>query len=50
MKPYRDAAKTERRSDRANLDALKKDAEQQNPQLSSNPYSRWQQKQAIKRE
>ena len=50
MKPYRDAAKTERRSDRANLDALKKDAEQQNPQLSSNPYSRWQQKQAIKKE
>jgi hypothetical protein len=29
---------------------LKRNAEQQNPQLSSNPYSRWQQKQAIKKE
>jgi cell wall-associated NlpC family hydrolase len=50
MKPYRDAVKAENKADRANLDALEKDAAEQNPQFSSNPYSRWQQKRAIKKE
>jgi hypothetical protein len=37
MKPYRDAVKAENKADRANLDALEKDAAEQNPQFSSNP-------------
>jgi hypothetical protein len=32
------------------VQALRKEAEIQNPQLASNPYSRWQQKRAIKQE
>ena len=37
-------------NDSANLDALQKQAQQQSPELQSNPYSRWQQKRAIKKE
>jgi peptidoglycan DL-endopeptidase CwlO len=49
-KPYRDADRAEIQADRANLRALDKTAQYHNPELSSNPYSRWQQKQAIKKE
>ena len=50
LKPYRNAAHAEAAADKANLKALNKQAQRQNPQFSSNPYSRWQQKQAIKKE
>lgn len=50
LKPYRNADRAESRADSANLDALQKQAQQQNPELQSNPYSRWQQKRAIKKE
>ena len=36
--------------DRANLRALDKTAQHHDPELSSNPYSRWQQRRAIKKE
>jgi len=49
-KPYRNAARAEAKADKANVQALRKEAEMQNPQLASNPYSRWQQKRAIKQE
>ena len=50
LKPYRSADRAEARADSANLDALQKQAQQQNSELQSNPYSRWQQKRAIKKE
>lgn len=49
-KPYRTAARAEKRADRANVSALKKEFSHQNGGFSSNPYSRWQQKRAIKKE
>lgn len=48
LKPYRAAQRADSKLDKANLDALYKKAELENP--SSNPYSKWQQKQAIKRQ
>ena len=50
LKPYCSADRAEARADSANLDALQKQAQQQNSELQSNPYSRWQQKRAIKKE
>ena len=50
LKPYRKAAHAEAAADKANLKALNKQARYNNPQFSSNPYSRWQQKRAIKKE
>ena len=50
LKPYRDAAYAEKAADKANLKVLNKQAQRNNPQFSSNPYSRWQQKRAIKKE
>lgn len=50
LKPYREAAYAEKAADKANLKTLNKQAQQNNPQFSSNPYSRWQQKRAIKKE
>ena len=50
LKPYREAAQAEAAADKANLKALNKQAQRDNPQFSSNPYSRWQQKRAIKKE
>lgn len=50
LKPYRNAAHAEAAADKANLKALNKQAQRENPQFSSNPYSRWQQKRAIKKE
>ena len=49
-KPYRDADRAEVKADRANLRALDKTAQHHDPELSSNPYSRWQQRRAIKKE
>lgn len=49
-RPFREARRAEAASDKANLNALNQEAKMQNPELSSNPYSRWQQKQAIKKE
>ena len=37
LKPYRDAARAETAADKANLRALNKQAQRQNPQFSSNP-------------
>ena len=50
LQPYRNAAHAESAADKANLKALNKQAQRENPQFSSNPYSRWQQKRAIKKE
>lgn len=50
LKPYRNAARAESKADRANLRALSKESDRRNPQFSSNPYSRWQQRRAIKKE
>jgi len=50
LKPYRKAAHAEAAADKANLKALNKQARYNNPQFSSNPYSKWQQKRAIKKE
>ncbi|MBR2894424.1 MAG: C40 family peptidase, partial [Oscillospiraceae bacterium] len=50
LKPYRTAARAAHRADRANLRALDRYAQEQNPQFHTSPYSRWQQKRAIRRE
>ena len=50
LKPYRNAARAEARADKANLRALNKKFAAENPSFSTNPYSRWQQKRAIKKE
>ena len=50
LKPYRNADRPEAKADKANLKALNKTSDAQNPQFQSNPYSRWQQKRAIKKE
>ena len=50
LKPYRNADRAEAKADNANLKALNKTFDAQNPQFQSNPYSRWQQKRAIKKE
>ena len=47
-KPYRAAIRAEKKLERANLDALQKKAEIDSP--TSNPVSKWQQKQAIKKQ
>ena len=48
LKPYRAAIRAEKKLERANLDALQKKAEIDRP--TSNPVSKWQQKQAIKKQ
>ena len=48
-KPYARALKAERAADRANLRALYKEAELQNPEWGASPVSRFQQKRAIKK-
>ena len=50
LKPYRKAAQAEQKLEKANVNALYQKSLRENPQLSSNPISRWQQKQAIKKE
>ena len=48
LKPYRAAIRAEKKLERANLDAIQKKAEIDSP--TSNPVSKWQQKQAIKKQ
>ena len=48
LKPYRAVIRAEKKLERANLDALQKKAEIDSP--TSNPVSKWQQKQAIKKQ
>ena len=48
LKPYRAAIRAEKKLERANLDALQKKVEIDSP--TSNPVSKWQQKQAIKKQ
>ena len=48
LKLYRAAIRAEKKLERANLDALQKKAEIDSP--TSNPVSKWQQKQAIKKQ
>lgn len=48
LKPYRAARKAEVQTDKANLNALQKEVEQQSS--NTNAYSQWQQKKAIKKE
>ena len=50
LKPYRKAAQAEQKLEKANVNALYQKSLRENPQLASNPFSRWQQKQAIKKE
>lgn len=48
LKPYRAAIRAEKKLEPANIDALQKKAEIDRP--TSNPVSKWQQKQAIKKQ
>ena len=50
LKPYRKAAQAERQLEKANVNALYQKSLQENPQFASNSLSRWQQKQAIKKQ
>ncbi len=48
LQPYRAAARAEKQLDKAKIHALQKKAEVEHP--ASSPFSRWRQKQAIKRQ
>ena len=48
LKPYRAAIRAEKKLEQANIDALQKKAEIDSP--TSNPVSKWQQKQTIKKQ
>ena len=50
LNSYRKAAQAEQKLEKANVNALYQKSLRENPQLASNPISRWQQKQAIKKE
>ena len=50
LKPYRKAAQAERRLGKANVNALYQKSLRENPQLASNPISRRQQKQQVKKQ
>ena len=50
LKPYREAAKAEKAAFKANVNFQYHKALQENPQLTSNPFSRFIQKQKIKRQ
>lgn len=50
LKHHRKAAQAEQKLEKANVNALYQKSLRENPQLASNPISRWQQKQAIKKE
>ena len=50
LKPSRKAAQAEQKLEKANVNALFQKSLRENPQLTSNPFSRWQQKQTIKKE
>lgn len=50
MRPYKQAQKAERALDEANIRYLEVKHRAENPQFTSNPLSRWQQKRAIRKE
>ena len=50
LKPHRKAAQAEQTLEKANVNVLYQKSLQENPQFASNPFSRWQQKQTIKKE
>ena len=50
LKPYRKAAQAERKLEKANIEALFQKSVYENPAAASNPLSRWQQKQKIKKQ
>lgn len=50
LKPYRQAEKAEAKLEKANVSFLQKQAASENPQFSSNPISRWQQKRNIQKQ
>ena len=50
LRKYRRFEKAEKRLDRANIHLMQTHYQQEHPLFASNPYSRWQQKRAIKKE
>ena len=50
LKPYRKSAQAERKLEKANIEALFQKSVYENPAAASNPLSRWQQKQQIKKQ
>ena len=50
LKANQKAARLERKADQANVDALYKQAAADNPEITSNPLSRWKQRQEIKKQ
>ena len=50
LTPYRKAAQAERKLEKANIEALFQKSVYENPAAASNPLSRWQQKQQIKKQ
>ena len=50
LKPYRKAAQAERKLEKANIEALFQKSVYENPAAASNPLSRWQQKQQVKKQ
>ena len=50
LRPYKQAQKAERALDEANIRYLEAKHRVENPQFTSNPFSRWQQKRAIRKE
>ena len=50
LRQYEKAEKLEAKADRANVDAMAEKAKKEDPVSSTNPISRWRQKQAIKQE
>lgn len=50
LKAYDKAEKLVEKSDKANVNALYEKFKKDNPDAGSNPFSRWQQKRAIKKE
>lgn len=49
LKAHAKAEKLVQKSDKANVDALYEKFKKDNPDAGSNPFSRWRQKQAIKK-
>ena len=50
LKPYRQMEKAQKELDKANINYLQAAKQSENPTFTSNPYSRWQQKRAIRKE
>lgn len=50
LKAYRKAARLDQKADQANVDALYQQAVADDPEIASNPLSRWKQRQEIKKQ